>query len=101
MEQLQTATFITLTLTGLWLLNVVSRPLNWQKLGMLVLLHVAFVLVLIVPVSQWYHKFILPPSPIIIAAVGIAALGAVGIEIIYRIHDARLGLATEDPRPEA
>jgi cation-transporting ATPase E len=101
MEQLQTATFITLTLTGLWLLNVVSRPLNWQKLGMLVLLHVAFLLVLIVPVSQWYHKFILPPSPIIIAAVGIAALGAVGIEIIYRIHDARLGLATEDPRPEA
>jgi len=101
MEQLQTATFITLTLTGLWLLNVVSRPLNWQKLGMLVLLHVAFLLVLIVPVSQWYHKFILPPNPIIIAAVGIAALGAVGIEIIYRIHDARLGLATEDPRPEA
>src|SRR5690625_3323938 len=56
MEQLQTATFITLTLTGLWLLNVVSRPLNWQKLGMLLGLHVVFVLVLLVPVSLWYHK---------------------------------------------
>lgn len=95
MEQLQTATFITLTLTGLWLLNVVSRPLNWQKAGMLVLLHVAFVLVLVVPVSQWYHQFILPPMPILLAAVGIAALGALGIEIVYRIHDARVGSATQ------
>lgn len=100
MEQLQTATFITLTLTGLWLLNVISRPLNWQKVGMLILLHVIFVLVLVVPVSQWYHKFILPPAPIIIAAVGIAALGAIGIEIIHRLHHARIGLAPDDPRPK-
>ncbi|NWN89398.1 MAG: HAD-IC family P-type ATPase [Micrococcaceae bacterium] len=100
MEQLQTATFITLTLTGLWLLNVISRPLNWQKVGMLVVLHIVFVLVLVVPLSQWYHHFVLPPTPIILAAVGIAALGAVGIEIIHRIHDARMGLAPDDPRPQ-
>lgn len=100
MEQLQTATFITLTLTGLWLLNVISRPLNWQKLSLLVILHVVFVLVLIVPASQWYHHFILPPTPVIFAAVGIAALGAIGIEIVYRIHDARMGMAPDDPRPQ-
>ena len=100
MEQLQTATFITLTLTGLWLLNVVARPLNWQKLLMLIVLYIVFVLVLIVPISQWYHQFILPPTPIIVAAVGIAALGAVGIEIIYRIHDARMDLVP-DPRPKS
>ena len=100
MEQLQTATFITLTLTGLWLLNVVSRPLNWQKLGMLAALHIVFVLVLVVPASLWYHNFIVPPPPIIVAAVGIAALGALGIEIVYRIHDARMGLAPVDPRPQ-
>lgn len=100
MEQLQTATFITLTLTGLWSLNVVSRPLNWQKLTMLLGLHVVFVLVLLVPVSLWYHKFILPPTPIIMAAVGIAVVGAIGIEIIYRIHDARMGMAPIDPRPK-
>lgn len=100
MEQLQTATFITLTLTGLWLLNVISRPLNWQKTGMLIILHCIFVLVLVVPLSQLYHHFILPPTPIMVAAVGIAALGAVGIEIIHRIHDARMGLAPNDPRPK-
>lgn len=100
MEQLQTATFITLTLTGLWLLNVISRPLNWQKTGMLLVLHVVFVLVLVVPLSQLYHHFILPPTPVIFAAVGIAALGAAGIELIYRIHDARMGLAPDDPRPK-
>ncbi|MDN5731457.1 MAG: HAD-IC family P-type ATPase [Yaniella sp.] len=100
MEQLQTATFITLTLAGLWLLNVISRPLNWQKIGMLIALHIIFILVLVVPLSQWYHHFILPPTPIIIAAVGIAALGALGIEVIHRIHDARMGLAPDDPRPK-
>ena len=100
MEQLQTATFITLTLAGLWLLNVISRPLNWQKIGMLIALHIIFILVLVVPLSQWYHHFILPPTPIIIAAVGIAALGALGIEVIHRIHDARMGLAPDDPRPQ-
>lgn len=101
MEQLQTATFMTLTLAGLWLLNVISRPLNWQKIGMLMVLHVVFVLVLVVPFSLWYHKFILPPTPIILAAVGIAALGALGIEIIHRIHHARMALAPDDPRPQA
>ena len=100
MEQLQTATFITLTLAGLWLLNVISRPLNWQKVGMLLALHIVFVLVLVVPLSQWYHHFILPPMPIIIAAVGIAALGALGIEIVHRLHSARMGLAPDDPRPK-
>lgn len=99
MEQLQTATFITLTMAGLWLLNVISRPLNWQKVGMLLVLHIVFVLSLVVPLSQWYHHFILPPTPIILAAVGIAALGALGIEIIHRIHDTRMGLAPDDPRP--
>ncbi|GAA4105535.1 HAD-IC family P-type ATPase [Enteractinococcus coprophilus] len=101
MEQLQTATFITLTLTGLWLLNVISRPLNWQKIAMLIGLYVVFILVLTVPVLLWYHQFILPPAPIIIAAVAIAVLGSVGIEIIHRIHDARMGVAPIDPRPKA
>ena len=100
MEQLQTATFITLTLTGLWLLNVISRPLNWQKIAMLIVLYVVFILVLTVPVLLWYHQFILPPTPIIIAAVAIAALGSIGIEIIHRIHDARMGMAPVDPRPQ-
>lgn len=100
LEQLQTATFITLTLAGLWLLNVISRPLNWQKIGMLVVLHVVFVLVLVLPFSLWYHKFMLPPTPVLLAAVGSAVLGALGIEIIHRIHHARMGLAPEDPRPK-
>ena len=91
MEQLQTATFITLTLTGLWLLNVVSRPLNWQKVGMLIALHIVFMMVLTVPALLWYHKFILPPTPVLLAAVGIAVLGALGIEIVHRVHRARLG----------
>jgi len=67
---------------------------------MLIALHIIFILVLVVPLSQWYHHFILPPTPIIIAAVGIAALGALGIEVIHRIHDARMGLAPDDPRPK-
>ncbi len=100
MEQLQTATFITLTLTGLWLLNVVSRPLNWQKVCMLMGLYGVFVLVLTVPALLWYHQFILPPTPVLFAAVGIAALGSTGIEIVYRIHHARMGMAPVDPRPQ-
>ncbi|WGH92200.1 HAD-IC family P-type ATPase [Auritidibacter ignavus] len=87
MEQLQTATMITLTLTGLWLLNVISRPLNWQKIGILAIMYAGLVLVVAVPFSQWYHQFILPPTPILLASIGIAVAGSLGLELVYRVHN--------------
>ncbi|WGH82936.1 HAD-IC family P-type ATPase [Auritidibacter ignavus] len=86
MEQLQTATLITLVVTGLWLLNVISRPLNWQKIGILALMYAGLVLVVTVPISQWYHQFILPPTPVLLASIGIGVAGSLGLELVYRVH---------------
>src|SRR5699024_5773215 len=75
--------------------------LNWQKIGMLVILYGVFVLVLTVPSSLWDHQFMRPPVPVMIAAVGIAVVGALGIDVVHRVHHAGMGVAADDPSPRS
>lgn len=99
LPQLHTASFITLTLMGLWTLNVCSRPLNKWKILLMGSMHAGLVLVLVVPVSLWYHQFELPTTPVLAVSVGIAAVVCGLIEIIHRIHMSRISLAPQDPVP--
>lgn len=100
-EQVRTASVITLTLMGLWVLNTISRPLNRWKLLLIGSMYVLLFLVLVVPVSGWYHQFQMPAPDVVLAAVLCGLAGCLVIEIIHRVHHARLSLAPEDPRPAA
>lgn len=100
-QQIQTASVITLTLMGLWVLNLISRPLNRWKVLLIGTMYVLLFLVLTVPISQLFHQFELPPLDLGWAAVIIGAVACVVLEGIHRWHQARLSLAPEDPRPAA
>ena len=100
-QQIQTSSVMTLTLMGLWVLNLISRPLNRWKLLLIGSMYVLLFLVLTVPISQQFHQFELPPLDLGLAAVAIGAVACLLLEGIHRWHHARLSLAPEDPRPAA
>ncbi|WP_311200791.1 HAD-IC family P-type ATPase [Micrococcus terreus] len=100
-QQIQTSSVMTLTLMGLWVLNLISRPLNRWKVLLIAAMYVLLFLVLTVPISQLFHQFELPPLDLGLAAVAIGAVACLLLEGIHRWHHARLSLAPEDPRPAA
>jgi cation-transporting P-type ATPase E len=89
-QQMQTASVITLALMGLWVLNLISRPLTRWKLLLVVSMYVLLLLVLVVPASQEFHQFQAPPTDLGIAAVVIGAVGCALLEGIHQIHRSRL-----------
>lgn len=82
----QTASFIVLVLVGLWVLCVGSRPLTAVRLALVLTMYAGLVLVLVVPLSLAYHQFQLPHASLFWAAVAIAAVGSVLVEINFRVH---------------
>jgi cation-transporting ATPase E len=85
-RQVQTASVITLTLMGLWVLNLISRPLTRWKLALVGSMYVLLFLVLTVPASQAFHQFEYPPTDLTVVAVSIGAVACVLLEGIHRFH---------------
>ncbi|MFC0582172.1 HAD-IC family P-type ATPase [Micrococcoides hystricis] len=97
LEQVQTASAVTVVLLGLWLLNVASRPLNAKKIILIVSLYVLLVLVLTVPISLFFHQFQLPDAPLWWAVGIVSTVGMAAIEGIHRWHRKKYPLAPLDP----
>jgi cation-transporting ATPase E len=87
--QVQGAALIALTLTGLWVLVIQSRPFTWWKLVLVAAMVAGLVLVLTVPFALEFLQVQLPPTELLAVAVGAAALGAVVIEVSHRVHRVR------------
>ncbi len=85
-RQVQTASVITLTLMGLWVLNLISRPMTRWKLVLVGSMYVLLFLVLTVPASQAFHQFEYPPTDLTVVAVSIGAVACVLLEGIHRFH---------------
>ena len=47
-------------------------------------------LVIAVPASRWYHLLEVPAPDLLVAAVAIAVVGCALIELIHRVHHARV-----------
>ncbi|MDY6055864.1 HAD-IC family P-type ATPase [Micrococcus sp.] len=90
--QVQTASMITLTLLGLWVLCTASRPLTWPRTGLLAGMYVLLAAVVLVPISRWYHQMELPPADLLTASLAAAAVGCAVIEVIHRVHHARVAV---------
>jgi cation-transporting ATPase E len=84
--QVQGAALIALTLTGLWVLVIQSRPFTWWKLVLVAAMVAGLVLVLTVPFALEFLQVQLPPADLLAVAVGAAALGAVVIEVAHRVR---------------
>ncbi|MBB5750735.1 HAD-IC family P-type ATPase [Micrococcus sp. TA1] len=85
-RQVQTASVITLTLMGLWVLNLISRPMTRWKLVLVGSMYVLLFLVLTVPASQEFHQFEYPPTDLTVTAVATGAVACVLLEGIHQVH---------------
>jgi cation-transporting ATPase E len=86
LEGRQTSALIVLTLTALWILVVVSRPLATRGLLVIGFLSVVVGLMFTVPISTDFLG-LQTPSPALLAATLTCALaGCLAIEILARVH---------------
>ena len=80
-RQVQTASFITLVMMGLWNLAAVARPLNRARVLLFGALLAVFFAALFVPILVEYHQFTEVAPHLLWTAIGAGALGAALIEV--------------------
>ncbi|MDI3243490.1 HAD-IC family P-type ATPase [Arthrobacter sp. AL08] len=88
-ESLQSASVLTLAVIGLWILAVVSRPLDARKLAVLLGMCAGLVLLLNVPLAQDFFHLALPPADMLWAAVIAAVGGGLAVELLAWIDGRR------------
>ena len=88
----QTATMITMSVTGIWVLSTLARPIDKIKLAIFFGMIVLGVLIFTVPLSTGYFGF----SPLtlnqLLLAFGLGLAGSVLIEIAHRVSSKRTSL---------
>jgi cation-transporting P-type ATPase E len=80
-----TAATISLLVTAFWILIVLARPFRPWKAGLVAGCVVIATLAFVVPFARDFLKFY-APGGLVLFAFGIGAVGAVVIEIIYRLQ---------------
>ncbi len=86
LDGVRSASVITLTLAGLWILVVISRPLDLRRVLVIAVMYVGAVLMFAVPFAAEFLELQVPPAPLLLTA-GSASLGAmVAIEVLARVH---------------
>ena len=58
-----------LTLLGLWVLSVMSRPLTARVVVLILAMYATLAAVVLVPASRWYHRMEVPPTDVLVAAL--------------------------------
>ena len=84
----QSASVIALTLAGLWVLNVLMRPLQGFRVLLLIAMHIGLVVVFLPPLGD-FLALSRPPTPLLVAALVAAALGALLVETVHQITTRR------------
>ncbi|TFD77615.1 HAD family hydrolase [Cryobacterium sp. Sr8] len=84
-EETQSASVIALTLVGLWVLNVLIRPLGGFRILLLVAMHLGLVLVFLPPLGDFLALSV-PPAPLLTVAVLAAAVGALLVEAVHQVN---------------
>lgn len=89
--QASTAALITLLVTAVWVLAVVARPYQWWRLILVAISGLAYVVIFAIPLAQ--RLFMLDPSNVAITAtaLGIGAVGAAIVEVLWWVQGAVLG----------
>jgi cation-transporting ATPase E len=85
-EQVSSASVLTLSMVGLWILSAVSRPLNAGRLAVVVAMSASLVVLLNLPLAQEFFVLSRPPAGLLLAAVVCGAAGGLGVEVLARMH---------------
>jgi cation-transporting P-type ATPase E len=85
------AATLTLFLVALWVLAIIARPYTWWRILLVLAMGAGFAVVLTVPWLQDFFQLDLVGTQAPWAAVGIAAVAAVALEVIWRTRWFRTG----------
>ncbi|GGS28838.1 HAD-IC family P-type ATPase [Streptomyces griseoviridis] len=78
------AATLTLFLISLWVLAIIARPYTWWRIGLVTAMGAGFLVVLAVPWLQDFFALKLVGTTMPWTAVGIAAVAAAALEILWR-----------------
>ncbi|GAA3864946.1 HAD-IC family P-type ATPase [Streptomyces lacrimifluminis] len=83
------AATLTLFLISMWVLAIVARPYTWWRIALVASMGAGFLLVLVVPPLQEFFALKLVGVTMPWIAVGIAAVAAATLEVLWRWVDRR------------
>jgi cation-transporting P-type ATPase E len=84
-DEVQTAAVITLTLSALWVLVILARPLTRVTLPIVLAAYVGLVVVLSIPIATDFLRLAAPPSmELVVVSVGASAVCSVALEVLHR-----------------
>ncbi|MET8690613.1 cation-translocating P-type ATPase [Streptomyces sp. NPDC004732] len=83
------AATLALFLIAMWVLAIIARPYTWWRIGLIGAMGLGFLFVLTVPWLQDFFQLKLVGTTMPWAAVAIAAVASLVIEVIYRWVDRR------------
>jgi cation-transporting ATPase E len=90
------AATLTLFLVALWVLAIIARPYTWWRILLVLAMGACFAIVLTVPWLQDFFQLDLVGRQAPAAAVAIAALAAVALELVWRTRWLRARDAATD-----
>jgi cation-transporting ATPase E len=82
----RTASVLALSLTGLWILSVLSRPFNLRRLGIIGAMYAALAFVLGVPAVAEFLGIEWPAIPLLTATLLASFAASLAIEVLGRIR---------------
>ncbi|MFF2846984.1 HAD-IC family P-type ATPase [Streptomyces sp. NPDC058001] len=84
------AATLTLFLISMWVLGIIARPYTWWRVCLVAAMGAGFLLVLVVPWLQHFFALKLVGTTMPWVAVGIAAVAAAVLELLWRVVDRRV-----------
>ncbi|MFF2928043.1 HAD-IC family P-type ATPase [Streptomyces celluloflavus] len=78
------AATLTLFLTSMWVLAIIARPYSWWRIGLVLSMGLAFLVVLVTPWLQSFFELKLVGTTMPWTAVGIAVVAAALLEAVWR-----------------
>jgi cation-transporting ATPase E len=91
-EASQTATMITMSITGLWVLSTLARPLDRIKVSIFVGMVALGLLLFTVPISTDYFGFSELTQDQLVLAFAFGLAGSALIEIVHQVSSRRIKL---------
>lgn len=85
-DEVQTTAVITLTLSALWVLVILARPLSRITLPIVLAAYAGLVVVLSIPLATDFLQLAAPPpTELLVVAVGAALACSLALEVLHRV----------------
>jgi cation-transporting P-type ATPase E len=97
-DQARTASTLTLLIVGLWVLNLLARPITPARGMLFGVMVAAFAIILMVPGLRDWFRLDFPREEVTLAAVIVAAFALVILEVGWELLQHRLAPEARTPR---